>query len=136
MNIRRILYIGAFCLIAAFLYYNQQSDIAPVPQEITQDSVLQAFKNQTKQIPDDLLKAGYQPTDVYFTDDYEGQAGDEFYVSLAQGEKFITLKYVVRAKDSNDKLEYYCKDRWENFKPPAGKFQQYQLQDGAWKKVS
>lgn len=135
MNIRRILYVAAFCAIAALLYYNQQSDITPLPQAITRDSVLQVFKTQTGQIPDDLIKAGYSPTDIYFPGDYEGQAGDEFYVSLAQGEKYLTLKYVIRAKDSDDKLEYFNKDKWENFKPPAGKFEQYQLQDGAWKKV-
>lgn len=135
MNIRRILYVAVFCAIAAFFYYNQQSDNITVPPAITQQSVLQAFKTQNAQLPDDLVQAGYHPDGIYFPGDYQGQAGNEFYVSLAQGEKYLTLKYMIRATDSPDKLEYYCKDRWENYRPPAGKFEQYQLQDGAWEKV-
>jgi hypothetical protein len=136
MNIRRILYIAVFCAIAAFFYYNQQpSDITTVPQAIKQQSVLQTFKAQTAQLPEDLTKAAYHPDGIYFPGDYQGQAGNEFYVSLAQGEKYLTLKYMIRATDSADRLEYYCKDRWENYRPPAGKFEQYQLQDGAWEKV-
>jgi hypothetical protein len=135
MNIRRILYIGAFCLIVAFLYYNQQSEVTPIPPTLSEDSVLESFQ-QKSQIPEELAQTGYEATDIFFPDDYQGQAGDEFYVTLAQGDKFLTFKYLIRTQEKGEELEYYLKDKWENYKPPAGKFRQYQRQDSGWKEIS
>ncbi|HEX3012591.1 MAG TPA: hypothetical protein VHQ70_11300 [Syntrophomonadaceae bacterium] len=135
MNIRRILYITILGLIVAFLYYNGQQTAAPLPETKDQKSVLSAFKDQSSLIPEDLRQANYHLTDIYFPGDYEGSAGDEFYVSLAQDKQFLTLKYVIRSADNDTKLEYYCKDRWKQFKPPTGKFEQYQMQDGRWTSI-
>lgn len=131
MNIRRIIYIVALCLIAAVVYYSGQESYTPGPEPITREAVLDAFTGPTG-IPEDLLRDNYHPADLYFSGDYEGNAGDEFYVTLAAGDKTITLKYLIRSVGSPAQLEYYCKDRWEEYKPPAGKFEHYVMQNNAW----
>ncbi|MEN6460329.1 MAG: hypothetical protein ABFC94_03020 [Syntrophomonas sp.] len=138
MNARRIIYIIALAIVAVVLYYsgnnNQYLNNEPV---ITRETILNEFKDFAgHQKESKSLVGDFKTTDIFFPADFDGYQGDEFYVTVQDGQTIATLKYVIKEKVEKSakttQLEYRLKDTWRNFKPPQGKFETYHLQGNKW----
>lgn len=135
MNARRIIYIIALVIVGMIVYYSGDNSQYPETESsITRKTILNDFKDFTGHKNEAKSLAGnFKTTDIFFPDDFNGSQGDEFYVTVQNGQLIATLKYVITEKDGNTRqLEYILKDTWENFKPPQGKFETYHLQDNKW----
>jgi hypothetical protein len=135
MSARRIVYLIALVIVGIVVYYSGSYNQYPVTESyITKESILNNFKNFSGYQNDaKTLTGNYKTTDIFFPADYSGSQGDEFYVTIQDGQTVITLKYVIKERsDKPHQLEYQLKDTWENFKPPQGKFETYHLQDNRW----
>jgi hypothetical protein len=137
MNARRIIYIIALAIVGMVVYYSGSFNQYPETESfITREAILNDFKDFSgHQSESKTLAGNYKTTDIFFPADYNGSQGDEFYVTVQDGQAITTLKYVIKEKANKPhQLEYQLKDTWENFKPPQGKFETYHLQENKWEK--
>lgn len=140
MKIRRMIYLLVFALLAYFLYVNSQTELIAAPQSITQQEIFADFADLTENdIPEASLGGQYFTTEIFFPDDYVGDAGDEFYVSMEDGHTIYTQRYIIQEigaqSEKAGKLVYKLKANWENFQPPAGKYESYKFDGEEWNKV-
>ncbi len=142
MKMRRYIYLIVFVMVGFMIYqYGDGKTIAP-PQSISKQDVMKDFADLkgNKDIPSATLGGNYFATEVFFPDDYVGEQGDEFYVSMEDGHVMLTQKYIIEvigaSKDKSGKLLYKLKDNWENFRPPAGKYESYKYDGKTWTKAA
>lgn len=142
MKARRIIYLIVFLMAAVFIFkYGDNRQIVFYPDSISKQDVLKDFADlsDNKNIPAGELGGNYFATEVFFPDDYIGDQGDEFYVTLEDGHMQLTQKYLIeKVATKGDKsgiLKYKLKENWENFKPPAGKYESYKFDGKKWTKV-
>lgn len=141
MKIRRFIYLIVFGMVAFMIFkYGDGREIVP-PQSISKQDVLNDFADlqDNQGIPSGTLGGNYFTTEVFYPDDYIGDQGDEFYVSMEDGHDMLTQKYTIKeigsTQEKSGKLQYELKDNWENFKPPAGKYESYKYDGKKWTKV-
>jgi len=141
MKARRVIYLLAFLLVGFIVFkYGQGNEITPAPS-ISKQDVLKDFADlkDNQDIPDGTLGGSYYTTAVFFPDDYVGDRGDEFYVSMEDGHVMLTQKYTIQeigaTKEKSGKLLYKVKDNWENFRPPTGKYETYKYDGQKWVKT-
>ena len=140
MKIRRVIYLLAFALVAYFLYLNSQAGVIVSPQSITKQEIFSDFADLSgNNIPKATLGGQYFTTEVFFPDDFVGDAGNEFYVSMEDGHTLYTQRYIIEEIGAQPKkagkLVYKLKVNWENFRPPARKYESYKFDGKKWTKV-
>ena len=140
MKPRRILYLLAMALVAYFLYTNTQTETIDTPQSITHKEIFADFADLSdNDIPEATLGGTFFTTEIFFPADFIGDAGDEFYVTMEDGHTMYTQRYIIEKKinqpDETAKLVYKLKVNWENFRPPAGKYESYKFDGEKWAQV-
>ncbi|MEA1961672.1 MAG: hypothetical protein U9N81_10465 [Bacillota bacterium] len=139
MNKRRLIYIYIFLITIVFVYVYQESksDILVDPF-IDKQSIVEDFIDLSDNtIPSGILGGTFYATEIYFPEKFSGIKGDSFYVALEDGHVMITAHYNIVAANGDDAKEpllYEIKDSWDNFRPPAGKFESYNYLDETWKR--
>lgn len=141
MKIRTVVYLLVFAFMAYFLYNYNQVEAIVAPPSITQQQIFSDFADLTdNDIPAASLGGQFFTTEIFFPDDFVGDAGNEFYVSMEDGHVLYTQRYIIQEIDAQQgkagKLVYKLKANWENFRPPAGKYESYKFDGEKWKKVS
>ncbi len=136
MKARRPIYIIALAL-AVFLIYNW----VPEKQEsaslnISKEKILKDFENlKDKNIPMAVLGGTFYTTRAYFPLDFSGEAGNVFYVSMEDGHIAVTQKYMLKyEKSSASSYVYDFIQRWEDYRPPQGRFETYSFNGSQWTK--
>jgi len=139
MKSRRILYLLAMALVAYFLYTNTQTKTIDTPQSITHQQIFTDFADLSdNDIPEATLGGTFFTTEIFFPGDFTGDAGDEFYVTMEDGHTMYTQRYIIEKETQSDKtakLVYKLKVNWENFRPPAGKYESYKFDGEKWTQV-
>ena len=144
MNIRRLIYVLAL-VIAALLIYNynledkQSPQLTPPEVTVSKESILNDFVDLTdKNTPEPVLGGTFYPTYGYFPADFQGKEGDMFYISMEDGHIGYTQKYSIQAidKTQGNKTTYELIDKWEDYRPPEGRFEKYRYDGSKWAKVS
>jgi hypothetical protein len=141
MKSRRIIYLLAVALVAYFLYTNNtHTETIDAPQAITHQQIFTDFADlKDNSIPKATLGGTYFTTEVFFPRDFTGDAGDEFYVSMEDGHTMYTQRYIIYKEqiqsDKTAKLVYKLKANWENYRPPAGKYESYKFDGEKWTQV-
>ena len=140
MKPRRIIYLLAMALVAYFLYTNTQTETIDTPQSITHKEIFADFADLSdNDIPEATLGGTFFTTEIFFPADFIGDAGDEFYVTMEDGHTMYTQRYIIEKKinqpDETAELVYKLKVNWENFRPPAGKYESYKFDGEKWTQV-
>lgn len=140
MKIRSFIYLTVFIIVGFVLFkYGDGREIMP-PASISQEAVMADFADlKDNDVPAGKLGGTYYTTQVAFPDDYTGDQGDEFYVSMEDGHVALTQRYIIEevgaSKEKSGKLVYKLKASWEDFIPPAGKFETYEYDGKSWNKT-
>jgi hypothetical protein len=140
MKSRRIFYLLALAVVAYYLYTNSQIETINTPSSITHKEIFADFADLSdNDIPEATLGGTFFTTEVFFPDDFTGDDGDEFYVTMEDGHTMYTQRYIIQMEetkpDETPKLVYRLKVNWENFRPPAGKYESYQFDGAKWTQV-
>lgn len=140
MKIRSFIYLTVFLIIGFFLFkYGDGREIVP-PASIDKEAVMTDFADlKDNDVPAGKVGGAYYTTQIAFPDDFVGDQGDEFYVSLEDGHVALTQRYIIEevgaTKEKSGKLIYKLKANWENFVPPAGKYETYKYDGKSWSLV-
>ena len=140
MKIRSFIYLIVFLLIGLLIFkYGEGQEIVP-PESVSKQDILTDFADlQDNDIPAGTLGGTYFTTAVSFPDDFVGDQGDEFYVSMEDGHVALTQRYIIEqigaSEDKSGKLIYKLKANFENFTPPAGKYETHKYDGKSWSKV-
>ncbi len=140
MKIRSFIYLIVFVAVGLIIFkYGEGQDIV-APTSISKQEILADFADlQDNDIPEATLGGTYFPTSISFPDDFVGDQGDEFYVSMEDGHVTLTQRYIIEqigaSKEKSGKLVYKRKANWENYTPPAGKYETHKYDGKTWTKV-
>ncbi|CFX53308.1 Uncharacterized [Syntrophomonas zehnderi OL-4] len=141
MKTRNVIYLITFAIIAFLIFKYGGGEDTPPLASISKQDVLEDFADlqDNPGIPSGTLGGTYYTTEVFFPDDYTGDLGNEFYVAMEDGHSILTQKYVIykttAQTDQSESLQYKLKDSWEDFKPPAGKYESHKYDGKKWIKV-
>lgn len=140
MKIRSFIYLTVFLIIGFILFkYGDSQEIMP-PASLDKDAIMTDFADlKDNDIPVGKLGGIYYTTQICFPDDFMGDQGDEFYVSMEDGHVTLTQRYIIEevgaTKEKSGNLVYKLKADWENFVPPAGKYETYKYDGKNWTKI-
>lgn len=140
MKIRSFIYLIVFLIVGFIIFkYGDGQEIA-APASINKQDILTDFADlQNNDIPKATLGGTYFTTAVFFPDDFVGDQGDEFYVSMEDGHVTLTQRYIIEqigaSKEKSGKLVYKLKANWDNFTPPAGKYETHKYDGKTWTTV-
>lgn len=140
MKIRSFIYLMVFLFIGLIIFnYGNEKEIAP-PASISKQDICTDFENlQDNDVPAGQLGGIYYTTHISFPDDFLGDKGDEFYVSMEDGHNTLTQRYIIEeigaSEEKSGNLVYKLKINWENYVPPAGKFETYRYDGKKWTKI-
>lgn len=140
MKIRSFIYLTVFLIIGFIMFkYGDGKDIMP-PASIDKDTVMADFADlKDNEVPAGKVGGTYYTTQIAFPEDYMGDQGDEFYVSMEDGHVTLTQRYIIEevgaTKEKSGKLVYKVKASWDNFVPPAGKYETYKNDGKSWTKI-
>jgi len=125
--------------LAVLLIYNystpqdeQMPDIS-----VSKNQILDDFKSlEQKDFGQGVLGGSFYPTYAYFPHDFDGKDGDMFYICAEDGHIVVTHKYKIRVGDSaGAKVEYELIEKWEDYRPPEGRFETYSFDGTSWSEV-
>ena len=140
MKIRSFIYLLAFLIIGLIIFkYGDGREIIP-PASISKQDILTDFADlRDNDIPDGTMGGTYFTTAISFPDDFVGDQGDEFYVSMEDGHVALTQRYIIEqigaSKEKSGKLVYKLKANFENYTPPAGKYETRKYDGKTWTEV-
>lgn len=140
MKIRSVIYLIVFLMVGLVLFkYGEGREIV-APTSISKPDILADFADlKDNEIPEAALGGIYYTTAIYFPDDFVGDQGNEFYVSMADGHVTLTQRYIIEqiggSKEKSGKLVYKLKSNWENFTIPAGKYETHKYDGKTWSTV-
>lgn len=140
MKIRSFIYLIAFIVIGLIIFkYGDGKEIVP-PSSIGKQDILKDFADlQENDVPQGTMGGTYFTTAISFPDDFVGDQGDEFYVSMEDGHVALTQRYIIEqigaTKEKSGKLIYKLKANFENYTPPAGKYETHKYDGKTWTKV-
>lgn len=141
MKIRSFIYLIVFLIIGLIIFkYGDGREIVP-PASIGKQDILADFVDlQDNDVPEGTLGGTYYTTAISFPDDFMGDQGDEFYVSMEDGHVALTQRYIIEqigaTKEKSGQLVYKLKANFENFTPPAGKYETHNYDGKTWSKVA
>lgn len=139
MKPRRIAFLLAFILLAYYFYSVNKADTVSPPASITKQQIFTDFSDlQDNQMPEDSSGGTFKTLAVYFPDDFLGDEGDEFYVTMDNGSELYTQRYIIYGEAPADKavkLVYRLKVSWKNYRPPAGQYDSYNFDGDKWTEV-
>lgn len=141
MKTRGIIYLLAFALIAYFLYSGSQNNEPIVaPQSINRQAILADFADLSdNDIPEASQGGTFVTSEIFFPADFNGDGGDEFYVTMEDGHTLYTQRYIIEKAqtepDETVRLVYRLKANWENFRPPVGKYESHKFDGEKWTEI-
>ena len=140
MKIRSFIYLIVFLIVGFIIFKYGDGQEIVAPTSISKQAVLADFADlQNNEIPEAELGGAYFTTAISFPDDFVGDQGDEFYVSMEDGHVTLTQRYIIEqigaSEGKSGKLVYKLKANWENFTPPAGKYETFKYDGKTWTTV-
>ena len=140
MKIRSFIYLIVFLIVGFIIFKYGEGQEIVAPTSISKQEILADFADlQDNDIPEATLGGTYFTTAISFPDDFVGDQGDEFYVSMEDGHAPLTQRYIIEqigaTKEKSGKLVYKLKANWENFTPPAGKYETHKYDGKTWTTV-
>ena len=140
MKIRSFIYLIVFLVVGLIIFKYGEGQEMVAPTSISKQDILADFVDlQNNEIPEAALGGTYYTTAISFPDDFIGDQGDEFYVSMEDGHVTLTQRYIIEqivaSNEKSGKLVYKLKANWENFIPPAGKYETHKYDGKTWTTV-
>lgn len=140
MKIRSFIYLVVFLIVGFIIFQYGEGREIKAPASISKNDILTDFADlKDNDIPAGKLGGTYYTTHISFPDDFTGDQGDEFYVSMEDGHNTLTQRYIIEqigaSKEKSGKLVYKLKVSWENYVPPTGKYETYKYDGKSWTKM-
>ncbi|MGI5912930.1 MAG: hypothetical protein ACOX6E_10215 [Syntrophomonadaceae bacterium] len=133
MNWRRVIYVTIMIFIIVIIFQNvPEATSVSSPKLLTKEIVLNHFQQRQHPVYEDNC---YQPCFMHFPYDYNGDRGDNFYITMINDDGFVTIKYTIQ-KSSTGELDYQQKNRWPDVNLPTERFETYRYENENWSKIN